>query len=341
MDLLYKTKRKHEIDRSLSYSRIKDFAENGPDALINRSKAQSVALSIGSLTDDFLDENVNVRDKYIVYDGSKPTATLGKLCNFIIDNYNKVPTKKEVLKIIEQNNYWSGIKNIDVLTSKFDIKDFWEYIDVIITNRNSKKEIITTDMYLIAEDLALLIKTHNHTKDLFSEDYQRIYQYFFKIKIKNVVFKGAIDYIAIDHKNKTVQIVDFKTGKEPGNEFTKAFMQYKYYLQEAVYMKAFRSICAKYKLKGYNLLPFMFVYISKTEMVPVKYTISKKWHNAAINGFTTISGYKYKGLMSLIDDIIWHYNNRVFNMSRELYESNGFMKVEDNFININNIEEGN
>jgi hypothetical protein len=332
MTSFYKTKRKHEIDRSLSFTRLKDFAENGPKALISRSSAHSIAMSIGQLTDDFLNEEIKIRDKYIIFDGQKPSATLGKLTNFILDNYRKVPKKKEILKIIEKNNYWSGTKKEDLIIKKFDIPEFWDYLKLMMSD--TKKEIITSEMYTKAEEMAVLIKTHEHTKSMFSDDYQRVYQYFFKISIRNVVFRGAIDYIMIDHKNKTVQIVDFKTGKDPAEDFSKVFLYMRYYLQEAVYMKAFRSICKKFKLKKYNLLPFKFIYISKSEMIPTKYTVTKKWHNAGLNGFRTISGYKYKGLYELIDDVVWHYQNRIFDMPKKLYESKGSLKLDDNFINV-------
>lgn len=333
MDSLYKTK-DILIDRSLSFSKLKDFAENGPKALIKRPQLTGYALSLGNLTDDFLDERVKVRDKYIVYDGAKPTATLGKLCNLVLENYRKLPSKKKVLKLVQQNHYWSNIVDIQTLINKFDLPEFWDYLKVQYKSEKEKKPIVTTDMYIEAEDMALLIKTHKHTSYLFDNNYKRVYQYFFKIKINSVIFRGAIDYIAIDDDAKTVQIIDFKTGKDPAIDFPKTFIKYRYYLQAAIYLKAFRSICAKFKLKGYKLLPFKFIYFSKGENVPIVYTVTKKWHKAGIEGFTTSYGYRYRGLNELIDDVVWHYHNRVFEMPRFLSESQGQLEIEDNFINV-------
>jgi hypothetical protein len=320
----------YELDRSLSYSRVTAFAKNGPYALINVTTDHSYAMSLGSLTDDFLNENVDVESKYYIYDGSKPTATLGKLCNLVIENFRETPSKKEVFDIVKKNGYWSNVKNEKILYQKFDIPEFWDYINVII-NENDK-EIITSDMYLDAEDMSHLIKTHPHTSWLFNSSYKRVYQYYFEITIKNVAFKGAIDYIAIDKKNKTVEIVDFKTGSDPAISFSNTFISYRYFIQEAIYTKAFRHICKKFNLKGFKLKPFKFVYISRSEKIPVIYTVTKKWHRAALKGFTTRTGYTYKGLYDIIDDIKWHYNNRVFDMPRYIAESEGNLNLNDDLI---------
>lgn len=320
----------YEIERSLSYTRVVDFAKNGPDALINRESTSSFAMSLGNLTDDFLNENIDVNEKYYIYDGEKPTATLGKLCNIVIDNFREIPTKQDVYDIVKRNGYWSNVKNEEILLSKFDIPEFWDYISVMIESQD--KEIITSNMYLDAEDMAHLIKTHDHTSWLFSDQYKRVYQYFFTIVIKNVAFRGAIDYIAIDFKNRTIQIVDFKTGSDPAIRFSDIFINYRYFIQEAVYTKAFRDICKTFNLKGFKLLPFKFIYISKSERVPVVYTVTKKWHTAALKGFTTTSGYTYRGLYDIIEDIKWHFENNEFKLPRYIAEAKGNLEINNNLI---------
>jgi len=318
------------IERSLSYSRITDFAKNGPKALVQRSQAHGPALSVGRMTDDFLNEFVDVNDIYYVYDGVKPSATLGKLCNVIIDHFREVPSKEEVLEIIKKNGYWSNIVKEDVLATKFDIPEFWEYITLMIKGRD--KEIVTSDLYFQAKDLAHVIRNHKNTKHHFSKKYERIYQYFFEIKIRKVVFRGAIDYIKIDHKKKTVEFIDFKTGKDSALNFSQTFVQMRYFIQEAIYSRAFKKFCSEFKLKGYKKLPFQFIYVSKKEKVPLCYIVSNKWHKAALKGFTTTSGYTYRGLYDLIDDVIWHYNNRIFDMPRYLYETDGTRKIDDTIL---------
>ena len=46
----------------------------------------------------------NIKNKYYVFDGEKPTASLGKLCDIILINYLKIPTKDEIYEITITNN---------------------------------------------------------------------------------------------------------------------------------------------------------------------------------------------------------------------------------------------
>ena len=59
-----------------------------------------------------------------------------------------------------------------------------------------------------------------------------------------------------------------------------------------------------------------------------------KWIKAATNGFTTASGYPYRGIDELIDEVTWHKENKVFNVSRRIYEQDE-VYLEDNFVVLN------
>ena len=110
-------------------------------------------------------------------------------------------------------------------------------------------------------------------------------------------------------------------------------MKWRYYLQEAVYTIAIKKLVKEREdLKGYKVLPFQFLYISRFEKVPLLYTVSEKWHKAALNGFTTTSGYKYRGLNELIDSIKWHWKNKIFDTPKEIHTNSGQLTIEDDFI---------
>jgi len=141
--------------------------------------------------------------------------------------------------------------------------------------------------------------------------------------------------MSIDHNNKIVYMEDIKTGSSRADEFTKSFIKYCYYFQEAVYTKAFDSICKQLGLVGYTLAPFKFIFIGRGEKVPHVFEISDKWHNAAINGFTTKAGYKYKGLDENLDLIYYHWKNKLYDFSQEVYENNGSLILNDDFIEVN------
>lgn len=331
LDKLYDTKKLMEL--SLSYSRVSDFDRNGSKALVVRDFVDNDGAKIGSIVDDLLTNNKNFDKIYYLFDGNKPTATLGKLCDIVLKNYNKLPNKKVILQICKDNEFWKRSSD-EVLYKNFDNDEFWDYLKAQYSSK--KKVLITTEELVLSKELADILKTHSYSKDIFNNDNKQIDQYKFEIEYKNFKFRGVIDKVIIDEKNKTVQLLDLKTGANPAEEFMTSFIKWRYYFQEAIYMKAFKKICKDFNLKGYSLLPFQFLYISRFEKIPLLYTVTKKWHNAAINGFTTNSGYNYRGLDEILDNIKWHITNKIYNIPKKIHESNGSVILEDNFITVNN-----
>lgn len=325
------------IDLKLSYSRISDFDRNGPKALIRPSNPEGDGLRFGSYVDDLLVDKVTnnnlCKNIYVVYDDNKPTATLGTLCDIIIDNYDVIPDINTVLKIVRHNAFWSNIKTDDKLILKFDIDEFWNYIKVKFETKG--KVVVTQKESQDAEECVNLLLNHKHTWGLFNNDLESHYQYKFEYYYKGFHLRGIIDKMSIDHVDKIVYMEDIKTGSSRADEFTKSFIKYCYYFQEAVYVKAFDNICEQLGLIGYTLAPFKFIFVGRGEKVPHVFEISDKWHNAAINGFTTKAGYKYKGLDENLDLIYYHWKNKLYDFSQEVYENNGSLILNDDFIEVN------
>jgi hypothetical protein len=325
------------IDLTLSYSRISDFDRNGPRALIRRSEESNDGMKHGSLVDDLLTDKVTgsqiYKEKYYLYDGNKPTATLGFLCDIILKNYEKIPDIKTVLKIVKHNAFWNSTKDEDKLIAKFDLPEFWDYLNVMYLTTD--KKVITTNDDLAAKEAVSILLNHEYSKHLYFNENENFYQLPFEIKYKNFKIRGILDRLSIDHKNKIVYMDDLKTGAGKGESFLKSFIDYRYYFQGAIYIKAFDFFCEKLNLKDYTLAPFKFIYLGKTEKVPFIFTFTDKWNNAAINGFTTLSGYKYSGLDECIDKIYYHWKNDKYEFSQEIYQNNGCLNLNDEFIKVN------
>lgn len=320
------------VDLTLSYSRLSDFDRNGASALLDKTNKESVALKTGTLIDDLLFTSTEeFNNKYYISNYEEPSAMLGSLCKIIISNYTEIPNKEEILKIITLNNFWSNIKKEDLLISKFDNDEFWGYLKekMLILD----KVIISNEDYNKAVKLKEIILTHPFSKNIFNNELEHIYQYSFTTKIKYFLFRGIIDIISIDHKNKIVYFKDFKTGAGNSSEFASSFLKYRYYLQEAVYTLAFEEVCKKLNLEGYTLGNFEFIYISLKEQIPVSYIVTPKLHNCALNGFKTTSGYKYKGLYELIEEVYFHWKNKVYDLPMDIYLKNGLINLDDSFVN--------
>lgn len=323
-----------KIPISLSYSRLSDFDRNGPVALVKRGHIDGIGVKIGSIVDDLLlpVEGFNFDDHYIVSDCKRPTSNSLKLANIVLENYTEVPSIDELFKICRKNSLWSGSLD-DTLKDKLaNNKDLLTYLK---DNINPNKEVITTEDKILAEQLVEVLRLHKHSAPIFNNDYQKIYQYSLEYKYKGVVLRGKTDIILIDHNKKIVYIIDLKTGAKPYSEFVRSFIDFRYYLQSAVYQSGFEKIKKDLQLPDeYKLAPFRFLYIGRSERLPMILEVDETWAKAAVKGFTR-NGYEYRGLDELIDEVCWHFYNNEFKLTREAYESNGIIKLKSNTISVN------
>lgn len=323
-------------DLRLSYSRVSEFDRKGPKSLIKRSKVEGEGVTIGGLTDTLLFEPKKMDERYYIFRFSKPTATAGELATIILENYAEKPSIEETINIIKTNKFWGSIKDPDKLIAKFNDAQFWGYIDAMY--ECGSKEVITHEDLEVANILCDILRSHKFSKDIVNshdKNQNKYAQIKFDLKYRGFKFIGIIDMVVVDHKAKTIQLIDLKTGAGSIAEFLTSFMKYRYYFQSALYQMAYDYICKELKLKEYKLLPFKFLYIGRYERVPFVYTVTDKWIEAATKGFTTPSGFTYKGLEENVDAINWHWTNKEFDLNQELVESNGSLTLKDDFITIN------
>lgn len=321
-------------DLRLSYSRVSDFDRNGPRALLERSKISGEFLDFGNLVDDMLQPSFVFSDKYYEYSGYKPTAMLGTLCDEILrlKNENKGLQLDDdfIINLIKDMGLWKTTKKDELLRAKFT-PEALNYVKAMVESKG--KTLITTALLMEAEEYIIALKTHIHTKEFLKLDL--LYQVEVNFRYKNFMFKSFLDYIYVDHDNKTIRGIDLKSGSKPVDEFISNFIKYRYYQQGFLYQTALESYIDEHsELSDYELLPFQFLYCGRRQQLPVFLTMTDKWHEAARDGFVTNAGYEYKGVSELVDNIEWHWRNGVFNMSQELNDSNGVININDNIINI-------
>lgn len=324
------------IDLRLSYSKISDFDRNGPISLVRQSSVDNEGVKHGSLVETLLLDKLlstdNFNKEYVLLNIEKPTATLGIITDIILNNYTSVPTFEEVLYIINNNGFWGKYKE-ETKIANFDIPQFWDYLKIKF--EGNSKIIVNSEQLSKAENSANILLTHEFSKDLFYNEFENHYQVEFNYMYKGFLIKGFIDKMTIDRKNKCVYFEDIKTGENKNDKFMESFIKYRYYFQGLIYQKAFDILAEKYDFNGYKLMNFKFIYVGKTESFPLIYVMDDKWQNAALKGFKTSGGYKYKGLDENLDNIYYHWKNKKYDYGKEIYEQKGVLNLNNDFIEVN------
>lgn len=331
------------VSKNLSYSLIKSFSEEGPSVLITRTNKFTKSLDYGTKLDDFISLTKDqFNEKYLVVQNNNIKGDLFTLAQLVAkQNFKPANTEElvlmlqnKILQIISDNQLFKRMKIRESIIKKFHHSEFYKF--VTFCHNNPNKIFISPEEYrkLIAAQSSLF--THKSTKKYFNcENCEELYQVEVNFHYKGRNIKCILDKVIIDHKNKTIQGLDLKSGSPKATEFMINFFKYKYYMQGAIYEKALREFVLTFEnLEGYKIEPFKYIYIPTNDIDNSKvFILTQKWINAAWNGFTTLSGYRYKGMNELIDEINWHIENQVFSESKDFY-NNPEIELNDDFISL-------
>lgn len=144
--------------------------------------------------------------------------------------------------------------------------------------------------------------------------------------------KSELDGLTIDHNTKTVIITEIKSTWD-SEDFSRTYLKLRYDLAMSYYMLAVNHwIGSNDTLKGYNVdFQFLVVDTSTQSLRPLIYQPSKLDFYKAKDGFTTKSGYRYRGLEELVDEINWCSENNQWRISKEAYDSKGVVPLKINY----------
>lgn len=325
------------VSKFISYSLLKSFDEHGPKALIQRMNPSSKGIDFGSKLDDFISlSKEQFNEKYIISQLKLDNAYT-EFAEIIVEHKIDVSViddnvLKKLYNLSIENDLFKRITKEESRLQKINNKELFEYVNFLYSNEG--KELITPSEYTTLLQCQMSLFTHKSTKKYFNfnkEGQEEIYQLKMIYPFSNSKLKLYLDKVNIDHNNKTIQGIDLKSGSVNTDNFMTNFFKFKYYFQGGIYQKGL-EIYRDEKYPDYTLLPFKFIFLPTFNINnPKTFVLTDKWIDAAWNGFTTNSGYKYKGIIELVDEIEWHIKNQVFNESKEFY-LNDEINLDDSFI---------
>lgn len=202
------------------------------------------------------------------------------------------------------------------------------------------KVVVTPDFMNSCTEAFNILKAHEFTKHLFDENVDMedsAYQFKFVFTVKSHKFKGMLDRIIINHKEKLIKPYDLKTGGKPSTEFENSFFYWRYDLQALLYHVICLRIRKEY-FPDYQIAPFKFIYIGRYDKKPLIWKTTMKHLIAASDGYVR-NGKKYKGLMALIEEYDWYVlNSFTVDYPEEVYRNLGEVEISSNEIIINKKE---
>ena len=253
-------------------------------------------------------------EKYVELRKEKPKATKkSHKIKAYKESYNSKNKKDEVIEK-EANKLYNRLKDyINYLEKREEYKDILSKSDWNII-MDLKEEVFE---HKAAPDVLALNKDPlDNNIEAFSE--LPIFWYY---PNTNLQCKSMLDRIVIDHKEKIIRLIDIKTTSKIG-EFKQSFEDFKYYRQLAFYWMALyyelTQGLMKDKLNIDDYKKETYILALHTRDLPEARLI-KIPEDKLDEGLSEID--------NIISDIKWHFDNDLWDHTREYYENKGIEKL--------------
>jgi hypothetical protein len=142
------------------------------------------------------------------------------------------------------------------------------------------------------------------------------------------LFKSMMDKVIVDHENKIIQIYDLKCTWSVEGFYKEYYLYRRAYIQAFLYWHAGHYHFQDLVDQGYKVeYPRFIVCDSTNYFSPLVYTLDTEDMINAREGFE-LRGYKYPGVLEVIDDLKWAIANDVWNISRKNHLSGGIVNIK-------------
>lgn len=134
------------------------------------------------------------------------------------------------------------------------------------------KVVLTKEIRDKIDSLVIAIRTNERTSKYFEKGVgtELLYQYPLFFTYDDIPCKALLDMVIINHKDKTILPIDFKTTVETIRNFPMVCKKRRYDIQASFYTYALNRYKEQHpQLNDYQILPFEFIVVSTTDPIVV------------------------------------------------------------------------
>lgn len=335
-----------------SYSSIKDF-------LYDRKKyyrkhilhekvkeKESDSMVLGSLVDQLLSDPDNLEEKFEVAMSNKPTGQMLTFCDELYrltleaTDMNGVVTKpidslmEEAFDNVKYDRDGNEVafkkKDISYVIDRFTGTNAEEYYNQL--RRSTVKYIINKSDLEAANNIIDGLRGSQFTGAIVRQQttgtVEVLYQLKIQFELEGYPLKAMLDKVIINHKSETISEYDYKITWNV-EDFESTFRKLKYHLQASLYRIAIEKWAEEQGYKGYKIDFVRFIVADSINyMSPLIYETDEVLFNEGLNGYINIYGEYIPGVLYALEQIAWHKEKDLWNISRENYENNGRVKIK-------------
>ena len=313
-----------------------------------RKEKSSDSLVLGTLIDFALSDcrgswqefEQNFDDKFILLSVKKGTGQLFLLADLLyeytlrdMDEEGNITSSfsnrfEEAFEKLQKEDKFKG-KKVEWALEQFKDSDaeiyFSENLKAI--NKLAVDEWMLTKCKNIVENVLI----DDNVKYLFEkqENVENLGKYVVEWEYKALKAKSELDNLTINHNTKEIIITEIKSTWD-SEDFERTYLKLRYDLAAIYYYKAVKYVFQD--LQDYSIkFQFLVIDTSPQGLRPLIYKLSGNDLLNAEIGFKTKSGYYYKGLEELVNEILWCQETQNWRISKEAFENNGILNLNINY----------
>lgn len=295
-------------DPALSYSTLAKYEREGKFNSLGSlfESVSTPSLTFGSMVDTLLTgSEEEFRQNFIVLEDPGISDTLKEITSVLYARFKNAYTSFDEIpdeylaETGAEYNYYAKDNYREVRIKK--IREACKpYYNMLLVSEG--KTICTPEDITDARACVEALK-HGATGKYFQDadpfgnsDIEGFYQLKFKgtNPSNGQEFRCMADRIIVNHKEKWVIPVDFKTSSHFENEFFKSFTQWRYDIQARLYWRLIRQTMDKDEyFKDFKLLNYRFIVINRKSQIPLIWEFSKTSSMGELT-IPTPSGYIYR-----------------------------------------------
>lgn len=258
----------------LSQSSIATYEKEGFECLDKLFEPfETPSLTFGSAVDCLITDGEEAfSERFFVSDMPKISAAAEPIVKEIYaqfhnsyTNINDIPDDS-LMPILTQNG-WKGNTNWGS-KAKCDAirKDGAQYYQTMFMAGD--KKILSQDVYNGVFACVRALKDSPQTAKYFCpndpfSDIERFYQLKFEEHLGGHLYKGMLDLVIVNHKEKIIIPCDLKTSHNKEYNFPKSFIQFRYDIQSRLYWRLLRTALDRDEyFKDFKLLDFRFIVVN-------------------------------------------------------------------------------
>lgn len=311
----------------VSYSSLKKLRKGGIHEYYRYKEREledesTPSTDLGTLIDEYLLNKEDFDNKYILDTTSAPTspnqfqfAELVALGGMDISEAYK-------------NSYKSPPKTEKTLLKKAEkvYEDNKEYIEFLPSVGDKLR--FTEDQSFALSQISMNIQGHKWLRNIFpltdfdqvgdsyrNGDIEILTHQYLKGFFKGLPIHGELDIVVINHKEKTVDIIDLKSTSYYLQNFGWQVKSQDYIMQAVIYVYLANQnlMIGGYQLNMPKLMPVRTV----GDFGVGLFSIPKLWYKQELDK-----------LKKEFKQLTWHYENKKFKYSKEYYEGDGVIELE-------------